>query len=90
MDERFSMSVDELLDGIRDQAYIARRSKGAKRREAFVRMLDLVSTARDYVVLGFPGPSPQPADLVQGDAKLRENSGDADATENHANGGDDE
>lgn len=60
MDERFSMSVDELLDGIRDQAYIARRSKGAKRREAFVRMLDLVSTARDYVVLGFPGPSPQP------------------------------
>lgn len=26
------------------------------------------------------------ADLVQGDAKLRENSGDADATENHENG----
>lgn len=25
----------------------------------------------------------QPADLVQGDAKLRGNSGDADATENH-------
>lgn len=37
------------------------------------------------------GPDPKgtmldPADLVQGDAKLRENSGDADATENHANG----
>lgn len=28
----------------------------------------------------------EPADLVQGDAKLRENSGDADATENHKNG----
>lgn len=28
----------------------------------------------------------QSADLVQGDAKLRENSGDADATENHKNG----
>ena len=27
------------------------------------------------------------ADLVQGDAKLRENSGDADATENHVDGG---
>ena len=26
---------------------------------------------------------PEPADLVQGDAKLRENSGDADAIENH-------
>lgn len=29
---------------------------------------------------------PEPADLVQGDAKLRGNSGDADATENHPNG----
>ena len=28
----------------------------------------------------------RPADLVQGDAKLRGNSGDADATENHENG----
>ena len=32
-------------------------------------------------------PCHSPADLVQGDAKLRENSGDADATENHADGG---
>ncbi len=32
----------------------------------------------------------QAADSAQGDAKLRGNSGDADATENHANGGDDE
>ena len=29
----------------------------------------------------------KPGDLVQGDAKLRGNSGDADATENHADGG---
>lgn len=57
MDERFSMTVDQLLDGIRDQAFIARRSKGAKRRAAFVRILDLASTARDYVVLGFPEPA---------------------------------
>lgn len=86
MDERFSMTVDQLLDGIRDQAFIARRSKGAKRRAAFVRILDLASTARDYVVLGFPEPAnPSSADLVQGDAKLRGNSGDADATENHEN-----
>ena len=28
----------------------------------------------------------KPADLVQGDAKLRGNSGDADATENHTDG----
>ena len=62
MDERFSMSVDELLDSIRDQAFIARRSKGLKRRAAFVRLLDLTSTARDYVVLGFPEPTPQSGD----------------------------
>lgn len=62
MDERFSMSVDELLDGIRDQAFIARRSKGLKRRAAFVRLLDLTSTARDYVVLGFPEPKLESAE----------------------------
>ncbi|WP_242086010.1 hypothetical protein [Microbacterium lacticum] len=86
MDERFSMTVDQLLDGIRDQAFIARRSKGAKRRAAFVRILDLASTARDYVVLGFPEPANHSADLVQGDAKLRGNSGDADANQDHTNG----
>jgi hypothetical protein len=55
-DERFSMTVDQLLDGIQTQAFMARRSKGARRRAAFVRLLDLASTARDYVVLGFPEP----------------------------------
>ena len=30
-----------------------------------------------------PQSEQEPADLVQGDAKLRGNSGDADATENH-------
>jgi hypothetical protein len=56
-DERFSMTVDQLLDGIQTQAFMARRSKGARRRAAFVRLLDLASTARDYVVLGFPEPT---------------------------------
>nr|DAL17835.1 MAG TPA_asm: hypothetical protein [Caudoviricetes sp.] len=60
--ERFTMTVDQLLDGIRTEAYVARRSRGRKRREAFVRMLDLVSTARDYVVLGFPEPTPGSGD----------------------------
>lgn len=65
MDERFSMTVDQLLDGIREQAFMARQLRGSKRRAAFVRMLDLVSTARDYVVLGFP--EPESADLESED-----------------------
>lgn len=40
----------------------------------------------DRVMIALP---PSSDDLVQGDAKPRENSGDADATENHVDGGGD-
>ena len=50
------MTSELLPPGIREQAFMARRSRGSKRRAVFVRMLDLASTARDYVVLGFPEP----------------------------------
>lgn len=61
------------------RVYVKQHTTG-KVREVAVERCVVIGHADDYQHAGMVRGS---ADLVQGDAKLRENSGDADATENH-------
>lgn len=59
--------------------------------EVLPSLVDSMQTMNDTLriqscIMGNHLKTHEPADLVQGDAKLRGNSGDADATENHENG----
>ncbi len=75
----------------RAQANRTRYAMRALVTEVLPSLVDSMQTMNDTLriqscIMGNHLKTHEPADLVQGDAKLRGNSGDADATENHENG----